>query len=245
MLKKLFKNINQNWFYSIIIMVVGFVFSFFIIQIKSELAYNLSLIIFALSILISLIFGVIRLFKKDYLKGALQIVTTFIIGGFASVFLFFLLMFYPHDFFADHLKIPKNIKFEKPINSNDYLNSEQIEIIPDKETLILYDVYQPGMYQYEIFLNKIEKGNVYLKVYEITTNQILSEENIKRDSKIQVFNATDELKKFKLNDPFTIKEGNWDQFYGSKIEVWFQPENLDLKERKLFSKNYIVQGWER
>lgn len=245
MLKKLFKNINQNWLYSIIIMVVGFIFSFFILQIKSELAYNLSLITFALSIFISLIFGVIRLFKKDYLKGALQIVTTFIIGGTASVFLFSLLMFYPNDFFADHLEIPKNIKFDKPINQNDYLNSEQIEIIPDKETLILYDVYQPGMYQYEIFLHKIEKGNVYLKFYEITTNQILSEENIKRDSKIQVFNATDELKKFKLNDPFTIKEGNWDQFYGSKIEVWFQPENLDLKERKLFSKNYIVQGWER
>jgi hypothetical protein len=101
------------------------------------------------------------------------------------------------------------------------------------------------MYKYDLFLHKIKKGKVYLKIFEITSNQILSEKSIKRESQIEVENKTDEIKRFELKDEFTIFEGDWEQFYGGRIEVWFKPDNINKPERKLITKNYIIQAWMR
>jgi len=152
-------------------------------------------------------------------------------------------MYYPNDFFASSLEIPENIKFEKPLEI--LYEEDKPKINVSKEDVVLYDYFQPGIYKYDIFLNKIEKGIVYLKIYEITNNELLSEEEIKRKSQIKVENKTDILKKFELTGQFTIYEGDWGDFYGSRIEVWFKPHNINQPERKLLTKNYIVQGWMR
>jgi hypothetical protein len=245
MIKKLYNNINKKWLYSVFIMFCGFIISFSLLQVPSEIAFNTSIIIFFISILIPLLLGLIRIFKRDFLAGTLQILSSIVFGGCAFFCLSIFLMFYPYDFFAKDLEIPKNIKFEKPINPNKSPTSGSHKITDKKETFFLYEGFQPGMYQYEIFLNKIEKGTVYLKIYEITKNQILSEIYVTENSKIQVYNSTNELKRHLLKDNFTVYEGNWDEFYGSKIEVWFQPDDKKQKERKLLSKNYIIQGWQR
>ncbi|MDR6487025.1 hypothetical protein J2799_001510 [Chryseobacterium vietnamense] len=191
--------------------------------------------------MITFILGIIRIVKKDYLKGILQIVST----GLLTVATFgsftFALTFYPYDFFAEELKIPKNIKFEKPLK----LDDEKDRVYSHQQDVILYDYFQPGLYKYDLFLHKIEKGRIYLKIFEITKNQILSEKSIKAKSQIEVENKTDELKRFELKDNFTIYEGDWGQFYGSRIEVWFKPDDVNKSERKLITKNYIVQGWMR
>ncbi len=224
-------------------MIIGFVITFFGLQIPNEIAFNISLGIFYASFLFSLVFAIMRLFKKDYLKGTLQIAGTLIIGGVSFLFLSLFLFLYPFDFFADNLTVPKNVEFQKPIPlyQNDTVKSEKVY----NTDFILYDGMQPGIYKYDIYLNQIEKGKVYLKVYEITQNQILSEEDIENSSSIDVYNPTPELKKFKLKDDFTVYEGNWDQFYGSRIEVWFKPNSMNRPERKLLTKNYIIQGWQR
>ncbi|NML58845.1 hypothetical protein [Chryseobacterium cheonjiense] len=245
MIRKLYNKLNTKWMYSVFIMFCGFILSFFILRVPSEIAFNTSIIIFFISILIPLLFGLIRVFKKDFLAGTLQILSSIIFGGSGFLCLSIFLMLYPYDFFADNLEIPKNIQFEKPINLNDNLASGPNKITDKKETFFLYDGFQPGIYQYEIFLNKIEKGTVYLKIYEITKNQILSETDVANNSKMQVYNSTNELKRYQLKDDFTVYEGNWGEFYGSKIEIWFQPDDKKQKERKLMSKNYIIQGWQR
>lgn len=224
-------------------MFIGFLITYFLLQIPIEIAYNSSIIIFFISIAIPLILGIIRIFKKEYLNGTLQTLSSLIFGGAGFMFLSFILMFYPYDFFADNLKIPENIKFEKPITLNQ--NSKYQNIKSSKTDLILLDGLQGGIYKFKIFLPKIEKGKVYLKIYEITKNEILSEDDIKRRSEIEVYNPTNEIKEFEPKDDFFVYEGDWDQFYGSRIEVWFRPEDNPKKERKLFSKNYIIQGWQR
>ncbi|WP_264743738.1 hypothetical protein [Chryseobacterium oryctis] len=236
---------NEKWYYPIILMIIGFVLSYFLLQIPKELAFNTSIIIVYVSIIFALIFSIIRLFKKDYLKGIFQTILTLLISVVYAGYFSFFLLFYPYDFFADNLKIPQNIKFEKPINLNENLSSELKIPNINTPTFLLYDGFQPGIYQYEIFINKIEKGTAYLKVYEITKNEKLSEKDIEEKSKINIYNPTNKLMKFKLKDDFTVYEGDWNQFYGSRIEVWFKPENKSEKERKLFSKNYIIQGWQR
>ena len=102
---------------------------------------------------------------------------------------------------------------------------------------ILYDYFQSGIYKYDLFLNKIEKGKVYLKIFEITKNQKLSERSIKEESQIEVENKTDEIKRFELKDEFTIFEGDWGQFYGGRIEVWFKPDNINKPERNGLQKH--------
>ena len=222
---------------------MGFAITFIGLQIPNEIAFNISLGIFYTSFLFSLVFAIIRLFRKDHLKGTLQIAGTLIIGGVSFLFLSLLLFLYPFDFFADNLSVPKNMEFDKPIPlyQNDTVKSEKV----DNADFILYDYMQSGIYKYDLYLNQIEKGKVYLKVYEITTNQILSEEDIESRSLIDVYNPTSELKKFELKDDFTVYEGNWDQFYGSRIEVWFRPNSKNSSERKIMTKKYIIQGWQR
>ncbi len=224
-------------------MVLGFVATYFCILIPNEITFNASLIIFFSCFLFSFVLAITRLFRKEYLKGILQITATTIVGGISYAFLSFILLFYPYDFFANNLKIPATIRFEKPIDL-DQNKGNKIEKTT-KSNFILYSGMQPGIYKYELYLNKIEKGKVYLKIYEITKNQILSEEDIEYKSEIAVYNPTSELKKFKLEDEFIVYEGDWGQFYGSRIEVWFKPDLKNKPEKKLMTKNYIIQGWQR
>ena len=104
------------------------------------------------------------MFRKDYLKGTLQILGTIIIGGFSYLFLSLILLFYPYDFFADNLSIPENVKFEKPISLNQNVEVKSKKF--DNANFILYDDMQPGIYKYDLYLNKIEKGKVFGIVLE-------------------------------------------------------------------------------
>ena len=71
-LKKIIDKINERWYISIIVMIIGFAISYFGIQIPNEIAFNMSLAIFYVSFLFSIVFAIMRLFRKDYLKGTLQ-----------------------------------------------------------------------------------------------------------------------------------------------------------------------------
>ena len=143
-------------------------------------------------------------------------------------------MFYSTDFFADDLEIPKNIKFEKPKNEIDTLS------IQKENTLEIKNGSQPGIYEYYFLFKPKEKGKLYLQAFEITKNIPLSEESIKETTMIEI-KSNDSLQLF--HKEFTIYEGDWGKFYGSKISVYFKPDNKP--EQKLVEKNYIVEGWMR
>lgn len=145
-----------------------------------------------------------------------------------------LLMFYPYDNFADDLQIPKNIKFDKPTTHIDTLT------IRKEKTLEIENGFQPGIYEFYFWYKPTEKGELYLKASEITHNIPLSEQRIKDKTSIEA-EPNDSLQLF--HKVFTIYEGDWGKFYGSKISVYFQPHNKP--EQKLIEKNYIVEGWMR
>lgn len=168
------------------------------------------------------------------------------------------------DFFATDLSIPSNIDFALPIQNPPCKGDcEQYEpnfathtaALPShvtEPTLFLYDGIQGGIYSYEVYLGNIEKGTVYLKAFEITHNTPLSADRLAKDSQIVVDNPTTKPKKFRLAGDFTIYEGDWYQYYGSCFELWFRPDptaphnaKKNRGERKLLSKNFIIQGWQR
>ncbi|PWN61059.1 hypothetical protein C1634_013430 [Chryseobacterium viscerum] len=181
------------------------------------------------------------MFKKDEFKNGLwqcllSFMMFFVIGGLFA----FCPPKSPYKAYNNDIKNPKNAKFSMPLK----LFSDEKELVEvTQPDVLIYDYLQPGSYKYDVFLNKIEKGKVYLKVYDFNTNRILSEKEIKKQSMRNVFNPNDELKEFSSDEKdFTVKEGDWGDYYGSRVEVWFQPEDSNQPERKLIEKNYIIQG---
>ncbi|RKE87503.1 hypothetical protein [Epilithonimonas arachidiradicis] len=181
-------------------------------------------------IIIVIISSVYIVFKSKWYYSLLQ----FGVLGVTIIYLITFLMFYSNDFFADDLEIPKNIKFEKPKFEIDTLT------IREHNTLEIKNDSQPGIYEYYFWYKPSKKGELYVKASEITQNIPLSKQQIKEKSLIKV-KPNDNLQLF--HKIFTIYEGDWGKPYGSKISVYFKPDNKP--EQKLIEKNYMVEGWMR
>jgi hypothetical protein len=57
-------------------------------------------------------------------------------------------------------------------------------------------------------------------------------------------NKSDRIIRFESPNYFTIYEGDWGKPYAARFEVWFEPTE-NGNERKLFEKNFIIEGWQR
>lgn len=152
------------------------------------------------------------------------------------------------DTWAKNLTIPKNIQIDNPVDLPSFNNNKRPESITnrivEKIDFQLYNSFQPGLYEYDFWIGKIESGTIYLKAFEITQKQELSADDLLKSSLIKIYNPTNNIKKFRTIDNFTIYEGDWGDPYAARFEVWFKPDN-GKKQRKLFSKNYKIEGWMR
>ncbi|RNA62574.1 hypothetical protein D1631_11830 [Chryseobacterium nematophagum] len=238
-----FKTLNWRWYFTSFITLFFGIFCWLLILILplSSFVWNFFSFLPFVAAGVSFILGISRLFKKEQFKNGLwqcflSVVVFFIIG--------MLFTFWPpkspYKNYNNDIKNPKNATFSTPLKIASNGEKQLVEVV--SPNILLYDYLQPGKYKYDVFLNKIEKGKVYLKIYDFNTNRILSEKEVKMKSQLEVFNSTDELKEFGLDTSFTIEEGDWGDYYGSKVEVWFQPEDTTKPERKLLTKNYIIQG---
>ncbi|HEX8016428.1 MAG TPA: hypothetical protein VF465_14445, partial [Flavobacterium sp.] len=200
-------------------------------------------------LLISVIY---QLVNKRWFKG---LITLVLFGGTIVVFIGYMVVAFfieqeTPDTWAKNLTIPKNIQIDNPVDLDfgAKFESQRPDSITNqivtKTELQLYNSFQPGLYEYDFWIGKIESGSIYLKAFEITHNEALSVDELPRASSIQVYNPTDSIKKFSTGKDFTIYEGDWGDPYAARFEVWFKPDN-GKNERKLFSKNYKIEGWMR
>ncbi|MBQ7178594.1 MAG: hypothetical protein IJS08_14360 [Victivallales bacterium] len=113
-----------------------------------------------------------------------------------------------------------------------------------KPDLVLRDGMQGGIYEGLLWCNPMERGTVYLKAFEITKGTQLSSVRLKDSSNCVPGWSSIPQEQFFSIMQFTIYEGEWEQFYGARFEVWFKPDD-GSKERKLLEKNYKIQGWQR
>lgn len=237
---KILKKYYNSWFIPIISAVLFLIAGFFILGLFTKITYEIANILFYISFflfIVSIVLGIIKIFKKDYLKGVTQTLASIIIFIAGFGYLSFFMMFYPNDYFTDDLHLPENIELNLPAKS---FNGKKIR---PEITFDLIGVFQPGMYEYNFTTKKIDSGYIYLKAFEITKNIRLSEEELNEKSKIFVYNPSDSLKTFSTKTDFTIYEGDWDKPYGAKFEVWYRP--LKGSEKKLLEKNYKIFGWQR
>ena len=241
---KVLNYLFENWKKPIIILALSVILTFISDFLFSRKIGEFVFWFFLFSILLNIISIIYQLVKKEWLKS-------FATFGFICLILFSFIFYSTSigfwidqskpDEFADEIEIPKNIKFESPLENR---NGSKVELKKNKIDFQIYNSFQPRIYEYDFWSSKIEKGTIYLKAIEISENVMLSEERLKERSLLNIFNQNETIQKFKSVSDFTIYEGDWGKPYIARFEVWFKPEN-NGKERKLIEKNYKIEGWMR
>ncbi len=239
----------NNWIYPVIL----FGATLFILVISgfenghSHYFQNTAGIILCFGILTLIVSSIFHFVKRKWKEGFLTIAILF--GGtiFSAILFFIIATAIPMiegDKWADNLEIPKNIVLENPIDLTYIIPHDDSvrNIKKNKPDLQIYNSTQKGIYQYDFWIGKIESGTIYLKAFEITQEYALSADRLHDRSAIKIYNATDSIVKFSTTSDFTIYEGDWGKPYAARFEVWFKPDN-GRQERKLFMKNYKIEGW--
>jgi hypothetical protein len=108
----------------------------------------------------------------------------------------------------------------------------------------LWNSFQPGIYDSEIWINPGETGMLYLKAFEVTKGTPLSVGRLKQKSNEWIGWSDNPKELFFSNSHFTVYEGDWGNPYAARFEIWFSPDS-GADDRKLMEKIFKIEGWER
>ena len=141
-----------------------------------------------------------------------------------------------------NIQIPKNLKIEKTIKSltNQQLDSiKRIKVYKDKIIII-----GNGLSSYNFFIwhKSKEKGEIFIKAFELTQNIQLSELELYNGTKKEITELNNQFNFYKGNS--TIYEGTFGDFYPTRFELWFKSEKTGI-EKKMTEKSYLIDGWDR
>jgi hypothetical protein len=198
-------------------------------MLKKDSIIDFALILFYLNILGNIISSVVQVAIKKWYFIFSQLLVSFLLFFYVSI----IFTFSPPDYYGANKTIPKNINIESPVErevKESELNTNDFK---------LASISQPGIYNYYTNYQPKEKGSFFIKAYEITSNDRLSEHRMNERSTIVVEDFDNKI----YAGEFTIYEGSWGDKYGARIELWYKPQNGT--EYKVNQKNYIVEGWMR
>jgi len=147
----------------------------------------------------------------------------------------------PDDFGKKH-SIPDGLEYNLPSD----LRSDQwvpVDSLDSNTYLQVWNGFQGGDYIYDFYYPALPSGEVFLRCYEVTKNIQLSEDRLPERSTVSI-NATSSFSQVVEQKEFTIYEGDWEDYYAARIEVWFRDAETK-QEKKLCEKVYRVEGWMR
>ena len=205
---------------------------------------GLFLLVFSAGIVYLFYAAIIFLWKKKWLYGIVYGVS-FLISCVAMaglIFVFFLWNLISPDHWADNLTIPEGIEMYEP-HDHYKVNVDSVKnALHPALDFELYTGGQPGMYTYDVWLDSIGKGKIFLKAFEITQEYELSGKSLKKSTAVQVENQLDTILRISPRHSFTIYEGDWGKPYAARFEVWFEPSN-GASPRKIMEKIFKIEGW--
>ena len=184
---------------------------------------------------------VLLIINKQWLKVLLSFLASVVVCGILWMPLILSAMSGPDGFGKDH-PIPEGLELNLPLS----LESDKIEVVDrlDKNTYLqIWNDYLGGKYKYDFYYTSLEPGEVFLRCYEVTSNTPLSEDRIIEQSRVKI-SPQKQFGKVVNKQSFTIYEGDWDDYYAARVEVWFKSSETN-KESKLMEKVYRVEGWMR
>lgn len=108
--------------------------------------------------------------------------------------------------------------------------------------LQIWNGFQGGIYNYSFYYTELPDGEIYLKCFADYDNTELSKRRLKEASKFSVSNHIS-FGKIVDRQEFTVYEGDWDDYYLVRVEVWHR--DISGREKMLMSKIYRMEGWMR
>ncbi len=251
-MKRNLKYFFDKWWPPVLLLLVSCLIFVLSENFENEIFNAVSILLLGIGLLLVIISAFYSFIRKKWLIGLfhLAIFGLTIIGIFLYAFAMFWIGLFVPDNFARNLKIPENIELEEPADTEFGNNFESVR--PDsitnrivtKTDFQLYNSFQPGLYEYDFWTNKIDSGIIYLKAFEITHEYPLTANRLPKTSSVKIYNPKDSIMKFSTTSHFTIYEGDWGQYYAARFEVWYKPDNGG-SEQKLIEKNNKIEGCQR
>lgn len=147
------------------------------------------------------------------------------------------------EFFADGLTIPRDVSVVEPQKCNDimpFLNCQRTNCVP----YIMLSLDSPQICYGA--LNPREKGEMDLRIYELTTGKMLLEYS---DSLFERFGmemkplrwSVEQNECFAFFRPLNVLPGRSERSYVVIVEIWFYPES-GSSSRLLISQHFLVHG---
>ncbi len=109
--------------------------------------------------------------------------------------------------------------------------------------LQIWNSFQGGIYNYSFYYPALLSGTIYLRCFEVSKNEELSARRLKEASSVD-FHRHNEFGKIVDMQRFTIYEGDWNDYYAVRVEVWYHDPGKK-EDRMLMSKIYRMEGWMR
>lgn len=184
---------------------------------------------------------VLLIINKQWLKVLLSFLASAVVSGILWIPLVLSAMSGPDGFGKDH-PIPEQLEYNLPLS----YESDKIEVIDSLDIntyLQIWNDCQGGLYKYDFYYGGLELGEIFLRCYEVTSNTPLSEDRLIEQSRVKI-SPQKQFGKVVNKQSFIIYEGDWDDYYAARVEVWFKSSETN-KESKLMEKVYRVEGWMR
>jgi hypothetical protein len=133
-----------------------------------------------------------------------------------------------------NIKTPKNLNLEKTVENYNNQELDSLNKLNVKsEKLIIVGKGYSG-YDFFIWHKPIEKGEIYIKAFEITQNIELSKEKLESRTKNRITELGKNYKMYKGSS--LIYEGTFDEYYPARFELWFKSEKTGI-EKKIVEKS--------
>ncbi len=180
-----------------------------------------------------------------FFSGALSFI---FFVGIPIVNMFFSSM--PDDFGKKHV-IPEGMEMNIPItdancswNATDGFTFTPVDIdsTDSNSWLQIWNGEQGGIYHYAFYWPALSDGEIYLRCFEATKDTELSASRLKPKTTVRVF-GHNEFGQVVPPTEFTIYEGDWEDYYAVRVEVWHKP--TEGEPHKLMEKIYRMEGWMR
>ena len=250
-LRRIGSFLTTPWWRAVLLWVVALVLFFVELWWSFDFAFLIGFFIYALVLILFSARCVYSVYHRRWKQGIIHLLlfvaatTVLLVWMMATAFV----RQAKGDQFAKHLKVPEHIQLET-LYSDGYLSGEtnwvdSLRALPHTSPhFYLYESGQPGLFQFDAWIGKLDSGTLYFKAFEITQNTPLSEERLVTNSALPVCNTSDSIRLFSSKHTFTIYEGDWGEPYAARFELWYKPLS-GSPEQKLLSKNYLIEGWQR
>jgi len=123
------------------------------------------------------------------------------------------------------------------------------ELIPENgirkgtPSLRIREGFQGGIFNVFAWANPGKPGVTFLRVFDVAKGDALSADRVLRKSNERIGWSDEPEQLFSYNAHVTIYEGDWDDFYEARFELWHRSDTGE--EEKLIETSRRINGWQR